>query len=119
MVEGEEEEGGAPRVRSYRVLHGSLPTADPPPRLTCNPFIIIITLASIVFISSKLKAKFPEIPNCKHFESILQLFVKGRLCYYAKHLDKFGHQEYSREITQGASHASKSTAAMVLIRNVK
>ena len=71
------------------------------------------------FISSKLKAKFPEIPDCKHFESILQLFVKGRLCYYAKHLDKFGHQEHSREIVQGASHASKSTASMVLITNVK
>ena len=39
---GMEEEEGAPRVRSYRVLHGSLPTAPPPPRPTCIPIIIII-----------------------------------------------------------------------------
>ena len=68
------------------------------------------------FINAKLKVQFPEIPPCQHFDSILQLFIKGRLCYYGKHLDKFGHEEHKVDITQGAAHASKSTASLVVLR---
>ena len=68
-------------------------------------------------ISSNLKEIYPAIPTtCQHFDAILKLFITGRLHYYAKHLDKFGHEEHKVEITQGAAHGSKSTASMVVLK---
>ena len=68
-------------------------------------------------ISSNLKEIYPAIPTtCQHFDAILKLFITGRLHYYAKHLDKFGHEEHKVEILQGAAHGSKSTASMVVLK---
>ena len=67
-------------------------------------------------ILTELVAKFVDFPECGHFEKILDLFLRGRWHFYAEHLNKFGYKAHEEEIQQSAAHASKSTAAKVILK---
>ena len=67
-------------------------------------------------ILTELVAKFVDFPECGHFEKILDLFLRGRWHFYAEHLNDFGYKAHEEEIQQSAAHASKSTAAKVILK---
>ena len=62
---GMEEEEGAPRVRSYRVLHGSLPTAPPPPRPACIPIPILILICIVFFLKTESDQTLSSSPHLR------------------------------------------------------
>ena len=68
-------------------------------------------------ILTQLVTKYgSKMPKCGHFEKILDLFLRGRWHFYANYLNRFGYKANEEEILQGAAHASKSTAAKVILK---
>jgi len=67
------------------------------------------------YIKNVIESNF-QLPSCGHFLNVLKIFLRGRFHMYATYLNIYGKKIHKAEIEGGAAHASKSSAAKVVLK---
>jgi hypothetical protein len=67
------------------------------------------------YIKNVIESNF-QLPSCGHFLDVLKIFLRGRFHMYATYLNIYGKKVHKAEIEGGAAHASKSSAAKVVLK---